>query len=210
MSERSRNVFVNCPFDEEFRGAFEAIVFAVSAMGYKPRCALEENDSGHLRLDKLYRLIENCDITIHDLSRTEPAQNPVHGVSLPRFNMPFELGVTLGAKRFGGTRQKRKRTLVMVRRPHLLGAYLSDLAGVDPVTHALDAAIILSEIRKFLHRDPAGQTLPGAAYCRRRFGEFRAALPKLARRAGHKPEEMHPIFNYRVFLETVVQYVASR
>jgi hypothetical protein len=51
------SVFINVPFDDEFATLFEALVFTVTACGYRVRCALEENDSGDIRLDKLARLI---------------------------------------------------------------------------------------------------------------------------------------------------------
>ncbi len=92
---RSPNVFVNVPFDDKYEPLFEALVFTISACGYRVRCALEDDDSGDIRLDKLVELIRECPRSIHDLSRIEPGEN-----DLPRFNMPFELGLALGAKRF--------------------------------------------------------------------------------------------------------------
>lgn len=34
------SVFINCPFDPSYRKVFEAIVFAVCALGFEPQCAL--------------------------------------------------------------------------------------------------------------------------------------------------------------------------
>jgi hypothetical protein len=98
MSSRlqSPNVFLNVPFDDEYEPLFAALVFTVSACGYRVRCALEDDDSGDIRLDKLVQLIRESPRSIHDLSRIQPGHN-----DLPRFNMPFELGLALGAKRFG-------------------------------------------------------------------------------------------------------------
>ena len=93
---RSPNVFVNVPFDDKYEPLFEALVFTISACGYRVRCALEDDDSGDIRLDKLVELIRECPRSIHDLSRIEPGEN-----DLPRFNMPFELGLALGAKNSG-------------------------------------------------------------------------------------------------------------
>lgn len=39
-------VFINAPFDPAFDPMLEALVFAIQSSGYRPRCALEENDSG--------------------------------------------------------------------------------------------------------------------------------------------------------------------
>lgn len=80
-------------------------------MRIRVRCALEEPDSGDVRLDKLVELIRENPRSIHDLSRTEIGEN-----DLPRFNMPFELGLALGAKRFG--RRPRDRIKIMVNEPY--------------------------------------------------------------------------------------------
>lgn len=86
------------------------------------RCALEEPDSGDVRLDKLVELIRENPRSIHDLSRTEIGEN-----DLPRFNMPFELGLALGAKRFG--RRPRDRIKIMVNEPYRMPAFLSAAQG---------------------------------------------------------------------------------
>jgi hypothetical protein len=49
------------------------------------RCALEKEDGGQVRLEKLYEIIEACGSGIHDLSRT--TLDAEH--RLPRFNMPL-------------------------------------------------------------------------------------------------------------------------
>ncbi len=79
-------------------------MFTVVRCGYHPRCALEVIDGGQTRISKIEKLIEECNLGIHDISRTELNE---HG--LPRFNMPLELGLFLGAKRYGDSRQKRKK-----------------------------------------------------------------------------------------------------
>jgi hypothetical protein len=81
-SARSRDVFINCPFDEDFRPCFEAVLFAVTASGYKVRCALEDADGANIRFNKLRKLIGACSHSIHDLSRIELSRH-----ALPRFNM---------------------------------------------------------------------------------------------------------------------------
>ena len=88
------SVFINCPFDDEYLPIFRAIVFTVAASGFVPRCTLEHEDGSQVRIEKIYRLIQKSAFGIHDVSRTGlDADN-----QLPRFNMPLELGVFLGAK----------------------------------------------------------------------------------------------------------------
>jgi hypothetical protein len=120
------NVFINCPFDAEFEPLFHAIVFAVIQCGYTVRCALETDDTGATRIDRIYRLIEECRFGIHDISRIE--HDAIN--NLPRFNMPFELGLFLGARRFGGARPQRdKQCLVLEAERYRYQKYLSDIAG---------------------------------------------------------------------------------
>ena len=101
------NVFVNCPFDLRYRKLFRAIVFSIIDCGFIPRCALELADSSVERLDKLFDLIAKCRLGIHDISRTQPDSKS----RLPRFNMPLEVGMFLGAKRFGPREQKKKNCI---------------------------------------------------------------------------------------------------
>jgi len=57
-----------------------------------PRCALEVQDSSENRLKKILRIIGECQFAIHDISRTDLDKKH----QLPRFNMPFELGLFMG------------------------------------------------------------------------------------------------------------------
>lgn len=105
-----QSVFINCPFDRAYRPIFFASIFAVHYCGFLARSALEISDATQPRLHTICDLIVACRFGIHDLSRTglEPAN------ALPRFNMPFELGLFLGCQRFGGRRQRTKSALVSI------------------------------------------------------------------------------------------------
>ena len=91
------NVFINCPFDGEYQSLFQALVFSVQVCGFVPRSALELEDGSEVRIGKIVRIIAESRYGIHDLSRTglDPESH------LPRFNMPLELGLFLGAKYYG-------------------------------------------------------------------------------------------------------------
>src|SRR5205823_1618904 len=67
----STSVFINCPFDSEYQPIFEAIVFCVAECGFVPRCTLELTDAGEVRIENIYRLIAQCNHSIHDISQTE-------------------------------------------------------------------------------------------------------------------------------------------
>lgn len=106
-------VFINVPFDRRYKKLFDALVFAVHDCGFLARSAREQDDGSQVRLDKLYEIIGECRFGIHDLSRT--SIDTKH--RLPRFNMPLELGIFLGAKRYGGAKQGRKSCLILEREP---------------------------------------------------------------------------------------------
>ena len=108
---KSNHVFINCPFDPAYRPILNAILFAVLDLGFIARCALEEEDAGEFRLSKIERIIEECRYGINDLSAV--ALDTATG--LPRFNMPLELGLFIGCKRFGPPNQSKKRMLVLDR-----------------------------------------------------------------------------------------------
>ena len=95
MASYEDSVFINCPFDRAYRPIFNALVFVVHECGYFARSALEIEDSGQVRIQKIQELILDCRLGIHDISRTEPEPE----TKLPRFNMPLELGLFLGANR---------------------------------------------------------------------------------------------------------------
>ncbi len=126
------NVFINCPFDDQYGSLLSALVFSVHDCGFVARSALELDDSSEVRIDKIFRIIADCRFGVHDLSRTELDADS----GLPRFNMPFELGLFLAAKKFGTGRQKQKRCLVLDHDRYRYQKFCSDISGQDISSHA--------------------------------------------------------------------------
>lgn len=178
MARQQKPVFINCPFDGAYLPFFHAIVFTVTRCGFSPRCALEVVDSGGTRIAKIERLIAECPLGIHDISRTELDA----GNALPRFNMPLELGLFLGAKRFGDARQKRKRCLVLDREPYRYQQFMSDIAGQDIEAHGNDIATLIAKVRSFLNSTLRGAPLPSGAAVKADYDAFSAALPEICQR----------------------------
>lgn len=172
------NVFINCPFDRAFAPLFDAVTFAVLDCGYTPRCTLEIHDSGQSRIDKIHDLIEQSRYGIHDISRTQPDA----ASRLPRFNMPFELGLFLGAKRFGPARQRMKACLIIDRERYRYQKYLSDIAGQDVAAHHNNPRQVIVAVRDWLRPLTVGRQLPGGTEVTRRYSVFRKALPALCHR----------------------------
>ena len=148
LEEKSRKVaqgvFINCPFDAGYQPFFEALVFTIISCGFEPRCSLENVSSNKNRFEKIIELIYECDIAIHDLSALGISDSGV-----PRFNMPFELGLFEGATRFAKD-LNHKSYLIFEGEKYSFHKALSDLAGVDPVAHNGDVIILITAVRKFL------------------------------------------------------------
>jgi len=174
------SVFINCPFDPVYSPLFEVIVFTVFACGFVPRCAKEEADSGDVRVDKLARLIEGCRYGIHDISRIGLELDS----GLPRFNMPFELGMDMGCKKFGLPRHRQKRLLVLDAEPYRYKAFLSDIGGQDIQTHGNVPDKVVGLVRDWLRTASTRENIPGELILRNQFQAFVKQLPTMCAGVG--------------------------
>ena len=145
-SDFNRSVFVNCPFDDEFKSILKSILFCLIRFGLKPRIASESFDSGEIRLKKIIELIINSKYSIHDLSRCQSSGPD----EFYRMNMPFELGLDYGCKEFGGSPFDQKRILVLEEEKHRYQKALSDMAGHDIKAHEGDYNIAVSTVRNWI------------------------------------------------------------
>jgi hypothetical protein len=181
---RSKHVFVNVPFDAEFEPLLVALIVGLTAYELVPRSVLEiptEKD----RLDRLRALISECGHSVHDLSRVS-----LDG-DVPRFNMPFEVGLALGIH---GTDSAHK-WIVFEQTRHRLTRSLSDLGGYDPEIHEGTPEGVLRGIRGWLgKRKPLIQQedLQGL------YRELDAAVPRVKADCGGK------LFSHTAFRELVV------
>lgn len=175
-STYAKSVFINCPFDGLYEPLLHSIIFTVYACGFIPRSALEEDDRSDIRLEKIARLIEQCRFGIHDISKTE-----VDAVSsLPRFNMPFELGLFWGAKRYGIGKNKNKVALAFERQHYSYQNYFLDINGVDSKAHNNDPEICVKAIRNWLSTNAKNKPVPSANNLLKYLHKFRSEyLPSL-------------------------------
>jgi hypothetical protein len=184
------DVFINCPFDDDYAPVFRALIFAIFACGFRARSARELDDGGQTRIDKLYNLIDECRYGIHDISRTQ--LDPVN--NLPRFNMPLELGIFLGAKRYGGKEQKLKRLLVMDIEQYRYQMFISDLSGVDIHEHGSDPIIALRRTRDWL-ANVSRRQLPSSNRLAGIYADFSVDLPIVAAQLDFDPAHI-PYVDY--------------
>lgn len=167
------NVFINCPFDEAYRPLFYGIVFTVFDCGFNARSALEEPYSAENRLAKIEKIISECKYGIHDISRTEINSK----TGLPRFNMPLELGIFLGAMRFGQRHQKNKKCLILDVEPYRYRQSISDLAGQDIASHHDVPKEAVTCVRDWLSTASRRSNIPSGSLIWDDYVDFQAKLP---------------------------------
>lgn len=122
------------------------LLFTVIYLGLKPRIALENVDSGQPRLEKIINLIAESKYAIHDISRIEAQR----AGELFRLNMPFELGIDVGCRTFGGPQKKEKKYLILESEAYRYKSALSDLSGSDISSHGNEPNRVVVEVRNWL------------------------------------------------------------
>lgn len=122
------NVFLNVPYDHHFQSLWLAYIAGLSAFGLVPRATLEI-PGGARRLDRILGIIRDCEYSVHDLSRV---QLDPRAPRTPRFNMPFELGLTIGWQHAANPRHV---WFVCESQNYRVFKSLSDLNGTDVYIH---------------------------------------------------------------------------
>lgn len=144
-----KNVFINCPFDNEYRSLLRPIVFCIYRLGFQPRIASERLDGGEPRIEKILELIESSKYAIHDLSRMKARKTG----ELFRLNMPLELGLDIGCKRFKGSHWSEKKCLILETERYRYQAALSDLSNSDIVAHGDNPLEAFTAVRDWLDQE---------------------------------------------------------
>jgi hypothetical protein len=195
------SVFINCPFDDDYKPILRAIVHTIYRCGFFPQTALDEDDGTEIRLLKIIRKMKACRYGIHDLSRIE-----LNNANFPRFNMPFELGIFFGAKYFGEDPQNGKNALILEREKYTYQQYISDLSGIDTKAHGNNPILALRRVHSWLNTASRRTTIPGEKVLQTQFEEFERLLPGLSATTGYSLEDL-PFLN---LLDIVEELVAER
>lgn len=193
------SVFLNCPFDVQYKPIFDALVFAIFDCGFVPRCALEEIDSAVVRIEKILSIIEKCAYGVHDISRVEIDSS----TGFPRFNMPFELGLFLGAMRFGSSVQRVKKCLILDAEPYRYKKFISDISGQDILYHHNEPKKAVECVRNWLRSASGVRTIPGVSSIWARYMRFLDDLPRICRILRLKPEEL----TFNDYAQTVYEWL---
>jgi hypothetical protein len=159
------NVFINCPFDSAYDKLLRPLLFTIVYFGFNPKIATERSDAGEQRIDKICELIESSKYSIHDLSRIKSSKKN----EFSRHNMPFELGIDYGSRKFAENHFGEKRFLIIAKERFDYAKALSDLAGVDIKTHNDDIEELIRSVRNWFSNTVGLQNLRPAA---RIFSDF--------------------------------------
>lgn len=200
--EDKDSVFINCPFTADYKQLFHSIIFTVLSCGFRPRTAMEAGDAGDVRLDKIARLITESAYSIHDLSAVELDQTN----QLPRFNMPFELGMVIGCKKIARAHYARRPMLIMERTAYTSQKCLSDIAGQDLKAHAGSVSRTISIVRGWLLQQSNRKNIPGHVRIQNAFNDFYALLPDLCGEAELEADDI----SYSDFVTLAQQWLVQR
>src|SRR5690606_36831926 len=107
---------------------------------------------------------------------------------------PLELGIFLGAKRYGGSAQKAKRLLILDVEPYRYQRFISGLAGMDIHQHGGGPLRALNETRDWL-ANVSRRILPSGDKVTRLYQAFGGDLPALAAALEFDPEAL-PYVDY--------------
>lgn len=123
------------------------MVFGIVYLDFAPQVS-ETINAADSRISGIQRLIENSKYSIHDLSRMQSQRKG----ELARFNMPFELGMDLGCKRYGQPHHHDKCMLILDQENYRYQRSISDLAGSDIGTHAGSPQKALTQVRNWIRK----------------------------------------------------------
>lgn len=200
------NVFINCPFDDEYKQLRNAIIFTVVRCGFTPQLALQEANANEPRIIKLARLIGGSRLGIHDLSRIalDPATNT------PRFNMPFELGLDMGISMHPGRSvQRTKKSLILASAQYQYQVFLSDIAGQDIRSHQNKPTLAIHAVRDFLEMNRGRDmthALAGPTQVIADYKIFKSQLPKICAELQQHPRDI----TTKEMIATIVRWVVAQ
>lgn len=168
----SRQVFLNVPFDNHYRKNLLALICSLVCAGRQPRCAQEVRPTSNGRMEKITELIENCIYSISDLSRMSGGPK-----KLPRFNMPFELGIIYALHY---KEPKKYQWFLLESKRHRLGKTLSDL-DADPKIHYNNPKKIIRIVLEWCELISPYYTLPIPQEVIRVYNVLSGSIPDLKR-----------------------------
>jgi hypothetical protein len=104
--------------------------------------------------------------------------------------MPLELGLFLGARKFGGKKHAQQKCLILDQETHRYQKFISDIAGQD--IHADDGDVdkLIEQVANWLRDTARDQKVPGGRAIAAEFKRFRIDLPSIAAAQRLEPDEL--------------------
>jgi hypothetical protein len=199
------NVFINCPFDQGYLDLRKVLIFTITYFDYIPRISLESSDSGASRLEKIIDLIQESKFSVHDLSRIQShSKNEFF-----RLNMPFELGIDYGLRRFN-EKFKDKKSLIIASDHYEYMKAISDINGVDIKSHNDTIIGIIECLRAWFSETVKLKNLNSSIKILSDFYDFNSDLlnKKMMKYAGkHTATECEAFGNHEVDELTLPEYI---
>lgn len=205
--EFGKNVFINCPFDPAYYSLLRPLLFTIVYLGFNPKIALERSDSGEQRIDKICDLIKKSKYSIHDLSRLKSRKKG----EFYRLNMPFELGIDYGCRRFASNYFRGKKCLILEKGTFDYRKALSDISGVDIKNHENKPAKMVQAIRNWFVETVGLRKATGPTAIWYQFNDFASDFYSRRQKEGFSDEDldMMPIREYINFIKRWMRSNAS-
>lgn len=165
-------VFLNIPYDGGFEDLYLAYLVGLTLLGLDVHATLAVPDDG--RLNRIIKLIEQADVSIHDLSRIETSRG------IPRFNMPLELGLALYRS---AAAKRAHRVFVFEKKAYRAQRSTSDINGLDPQIHRGNPKGVMVCLRNILRGSGDTITVPQMLACYR---TVKKLVPEIKRNSGSK------------------------
>jgi hypothetical protein len=166
-----KNVFINCPFDKDYTQLLRTLTFVLLYLDLEPNLS-QTLSSSTIRINQIKQHIKNCKYSIHDLSRSKALKKG----ELPRFNMPYELGLDIGAAEYGSNKLQTKKALILETDRYHYQKVLSDIAGQDIANHNNDPKTLTLKVRNWLSDVSPKKTISSASQIWNAFNQFNADL----------------------------------
>jgi len=181
-----KNVFINCPFDKKYKPLLKPLLFTILYLGYQPRIASESSDSGETRINKIFKLIQESKYSVHDLSRIKSSKKD----EIFRLNMPFELGVDIGCRKFKGGKWNTKKCLILETKPYRYQKALSDLSNSEIKSHKDDPKTLVRRVRNWFVETMEIDNVKSAAVIWDNFNEFMSDFFFKRKKEGFKKADL--------------------
>jgi hypothetical protein len=153
-SDRDRRVFMNCPYDNDYRPYLDAMILAVVCCGFTPVSAIKIEAADDTRMDRIRHQMCDSRHSIHDLSRyrlgraKQEPDGADASLGLARFNMPFELGLAVEMKLNPSPRhaEAAHRWIALAPADMPVRTVISDLGAWDPVRYVDEVGLFKATI----------------------------------------------------------------